>query len=90
MDAPAIAAIVAVVGILAVVTYILAADALSSAEASQLRGRLGFSNSQTFGREGAFAYRPMNQAVVRLSIRLEPNKLDGSTNQSCHDSTARI
>lgn len=35
---------------------ILAADSLSAAEASQLRGRLGVSNTQTFGREGAYAY----------------------------------
>ena len=34
-------------------------DAMSAAEASQLRGRLGFSNSQTFGREGAYAFKAL-------------------------------
>ena len=37
---------------------------MSPAEASQLRGRLVFSNSQTFGRMGALAYNYLGQKVA--------------------------
>ena len=48
---------------------ILESDSLPAAEASQLRGRLGFSNSQTFGREGAYAYLALGQRACSSDAR---------------------
>ena len=51
------------------ITGIIKSDALSAADASQLRGRLGFANSQTFGREGAYAYLALGQRAAGNGAR---------------------
>ena len=46
------------------IAEILREDAMSAAEASQLRGRLSFSNSQAFGREGAYAFLALGKRAT--------------------------
>ena len=53
----------------AVIQKIFEEGSLSAAEASQLRGRLGFANSQTFGREGAYAYLALGRRVAEGGSR---------------------
>jgi hypothetical protein len=46
------------------IAEILREDAMSAAEASRLRGRLSFSNSQAFGREGAYAFLALGKRAT--------------------------